>query len=70
MWSVPSRRRDPSTDRRMVSGRESGTMGSGVFPLAKSKVRPNLVDSTTWSRTGARAWPTRVSLAWGSVWVP
>ena len=55
MWSVPSRRKDASTEARMTSGRESGTRGLFTAVLPMSKWMPNLVAMTTRSRRGRRA---------------
>ena len=58
MWSVPSRRSDPSTAALMCSGRLDRPVG---LP-SSSNAKPNLVAMTTWSRTGASASPTISSL--------
>jgi len=63
MWSVPSRRRAASTERRTFAGepsvfrrdRSSGWSGSGITP--------NLLAITTWSRLPASTRPSSSSLA-------
>jgi hypothetical protein len=55
---VPSRRSDPSTARRMCSGR----LDSPIWRPCSSNAKPNLVAMTTRSRTGASASPTSSSL--------
>ena len=57
MWSVRRRRREPSTARRMWSGRLLRAVGR-----PSSTPKPNLVAMTTLSRTGASASPTHSSL--------
>ena len=61
MWSVPSRRNDPSTAAAMCAGRLDRPAG---LP-SSSNAKPNFVAMTTWLRTGASASPTISSLANG-----
>src|SRR5271165_74419 len=61
MWSVPSRRSDPSTAAVMCAGR----LDRPVCLPSSSNAKPNFVAMMTWSRTGASASPTISSLANG-----
>ena len=59
--SIPSRPSDASTTSLMCSGRLSRPCCGR--PASRSK--PNFVAITTWSRTGASAFPTSVSFVYG-----
>jgi hypothetical protein len=58
MWSVPSRRSEPSTAVRMFAGLLSGMPG----PRPVCEMTPNFVATTSWSRRSSIACPTSSSL--------
>ena len=61
MWSVPSRRSEPSTAVRTLAGLLSRFHG----PAPAWDTRPNFVASTTSSRRSLMARPTSSSLTYG-----
>src|ERR1700722_16377861 len=63
MWSVPSRRREPSTAVRMLAGLLSRLPG----PPPACETRPNFVARTTPSRRSLMARPTSSSFTKGAV---